>query len=533
MAFVEMRGITKMFPGVLANDTVDLDLELGEIHGLLGENGAGKTTLMNILFGLYKQDSGTIRLGSEEIIINSPSDAIANGIGMVHQHFKLVSPFTVSENIILGMPGKVFLDLGTADRQIAKLANLYGLRVNPNKRIQELSVGEQQRVEILNSLYRDAKVLILDEPTAVLTPQEVDPLGKTLRQIAKQGKAIIFITHKLDEVINITDQVTVLRNGRVVFSSGTNATNKNELARQMIGRELTELKESEKKKYLTLVGAGLETLASSTKMEKTHKAILEVTNLWVKDDRETSAVKGLNLEVFPGEILGIAGVDGNGQKELVESIVRLRQIETGNLKINEQPAEQWSVLDFLNSNAVYITDDRHKEGLILDFLVSENSALRVFDKEPYCTRGLLNNKQIIALAEKQIKEYDIRAPGPLALTGKLSGGNQQKLILARELHGKPDLIIANKPTRGLDVGAAAYIHSLLLAEKERGAGILLISSDLDEIFLISDRILVLFNGKTMGVLNGRDANIEHLGLLMGGSTIENIAEDLHSEEVIL
>ena len=216
MAFVEMRGITKMFPGVLANDTVDLDLELGEIHGLLGENGAGKTTLMNILFGLYKQDSGTIRLGSEEIIINSPSDAIANGIGMVHQHFKLVSPFTVSENIILGMPGKVFLDLGTADRQIAKLANLYGLRVNPNKRIQELSVGEQQRVEILNSLYRDAKVLILDEPTAVLTPQEVDPLGKTLRQIAKQGKAIIFITHKLDEVINITDQVTVLRNGRVV-----------------------------------------------------------------------------------------------------------------------------------------------------------------------------------------------------------------------------------------------------------------------------------------------------------------------------
>ncbi len=533
MAYVEMRGITKKFPGVLANDTVDLDLELGEIHGLLGENGAGKTTLMNILFGLYKQDSGTIRLRSEEIVINSPSDAIAQGIGMVHQHFKLVSPFTVSENIILGMPGKAFLDLGAADRQIAELAKLYGLRVNPNKRIQELSVGEQQRVEILNSLYRDAKVLILDEPTAVLTPQEVEPLGKTLSQIAKQGKAIVFITHKLEEVINITDQVTVLRSGRVVFSSKTKDTNKNELARQMIGRELTELKGSEKKEYLTLVGAGLETLATSTKMEKQQKPILEVSDLFVEDDRETTAVKGLSLEVFPGEVLGIAGVDGNGQKELVEAIVRLRQIENGNLRINERPAEHWSVLDFIKSNAVYITDDRHKEGIILDFLVSENSALKVYDKEPYCTRGLINNKQIVALAKKLIEEYDIRAPGPLALAGKLSGGNQQKLILARELHGKPDLIIANKPTRGLDVGAAAYIHSLLLAEKERGAGILLISSDLDEIFLISDRILVIFNGKSMGVLNGKDANIEHLGLLMGGTTLENIEEDMHSEEVII
>lgn len=531
MAFVEMRGITKSFPGVLANDSVDLDLELGEIHGLLGENGAGKTTLMNILFGLYQQDSGKVFLDSKETVINSPSDAIELGIGMVHQHFKLVPPFTVTENIVLGLAGNLFLDLAAADRQVAELAKLYGLDVNPNKRIQELSVGEQQRVEILNSLYRNAKVLILDEPTAVLTPQEVEPLGLTLREIAKQGKAIVFITHKLEEVIQMTDQVTILRNGRVVFQVKTKETNKKELARQMIGRELNAMKETERKEYLTLAGAGLETLASSNKKDDTQPPILEVYDLHVRDDREVLAVTGINFQVFPGEILGIAGVDGNGQKELVEAIVRLRDIEGGDITIKGQPAEEWSVLDFLNNNAVYITDDRHREGLLLDFLISENATLKVFDKAPFSTKKLLNKKPIIRLTKELIDEYDIRAPGPLALTGKLSGGNQQKLILARELHTEPDLIIANKPTRGLDIGASAYIHSLLLDEKQRGAGILLVSADLDEIFLLSDRILVMFNGESMGFLESRDADSQRLGLLMGGTRLEDINKDLYQGKV--
>jgi simple sugar transport system ATP-binding protein len=531
MAFVEMRGITKSFPGVLANDSVDLDLELGEIHGLLGENGAGKTTLMNILFGLYQQDSGTICLDSQETIINSPADAINQGIGMVHQHFKLVAPFTVTENIVLGMPGNAFLDLNTANQQVADLAKRYGLKVNPHKRIRDLSVGEQQRVEILNSLYREAQVLILDEPTAVLTPQEVESLGETLREIANQGKAIVFITHKLEEVIRITDRVTILRNGSVVFRSMTKETNKNELARQMIGRELTAMQDAEKKEYLTLAGAGIETREARTKRTKNNQPILETCELNVKNNRQIPAVRGLNLEVFPGEILGIAGVDGNGQKELVEAIVRLRAIERGTLTIKGQPAEDWSVLDFLMSDSVYITDDRHKEGILLDFPISENATLKEFDKAPFSTRGLLNKKPIIALTEKLIKEYDIRVPGPLTLAGKLSGGNQQKLILARELHAGPNLIIANKPTRGLDIGASAYIHALLLAEKERGAGILLVSADLDEIFLLSDRILVMFNGQSMGILSSQDADVHHLGLLMGGTTLEKIKQDLHSEEV--
>jgi ABC-type uncharacterized transport system ATPase subunit len=299
----------------------------------------------------------------------------------------------------------------------------------------------------------------------------------------------------------------------------------------MIGRELTAMQEDEKKEYLTLAGAGIKVGEGQSKRTEHNQPILEACELTIKDDRQIQAVRGLNLEVFPGEILGIAGVDGNGQKELVEAIARLRAIERGTLTIKGQPAEDWSALDFLMSDSVYITDDRHKEGLLLDFPISDNATLKKFDKTPFSTRGLLNKKPIIALTERLIEEYDIRVPGPLTLAGKLSGGNQQKLILARELHDGPDLIIANKPTRGLDIGASAYIHALLLAEKERGAGILLVSADLDEIFLLSDRILVMFNGQSMGILNSQDADIHHLGLLMGGTPLEQIKQDLDAEEV--
>jgi general nucleoside transport system ATP-binding protein len=531
MAFVEMRGITKRFPGVLANDAVDLDLHLGEIHGLLGENGAGKTTLMNVLFGLYRQDAGRICINGAETNITSPSDAIMHGIGMVHQHFKLVSPFTVTENIILGMPGKALLDLSAADRKIAELARLYGLHVDPTKRIQQLSVGEQQRVEILNSLYRGAKVLILDEPTAVLTPQEVELLAVTLREIVNQGKAIVFITHKLDEVIRMTDQVTILRGGKVVYQSPTRDTNKNELAHQMIGRELGSMQSSDRKEYLTLTGASYEKLTVDQKrvLSENRRPLLEVSELHVKDERGASTVQGLNLQVYPGEIVGIAGVDGNGQKELVEAIVGLRNIKSGSLMVKGEGANAWTVNDFIKHKVAYITDDRHREGILLDFTIGENATLKLFDQPPYCNNGLLNFRALTELAVKLIEEYDIRAPGPNSQAGKLSGGNQQKLILARELTQEPDLIIANKPTRGLDIGASAYIHKLLLAERERGAGILLVSADLDEIILLSDRIFVMFNGQSMGELSVQDANPQLLGLLMGGTRREKVDQKMVSE----
>jgi general nucleoside transport system ATP-binding protein len=527
MAFVEMRGITKRFPGVVANDCVDLDLDLGEIHGLLGENGAGKTTLMNILFGLYQQDAGEIKIDGVEVTIDSPSDAIALGIGMVHQHFKLVSPFTVTENIILGMKGRALLDLGAADRQVADLARAYGLNVDSTKRIQQLSVGEQQRVEILNSLYRGAKVLILDEPTAVLTPQEVEALTVTLKEIVNQGKAIVFITHKLDEVTRITDRVTILRNGQIVYQAMTKETNKNELARQMIGRELSAMQSSDKKEYLTLAGASSEklTIDQAKVIDTTRQPLLDIANLHVKDDRGTPTVQGLSLKVFPGEILGIAGVDGNGQKELVEAIVRLRDIEQGRLCIMEEQANNWTVRDFLKHKTAYITDDRHREGLLLEFSIGENATLRSFDQPPFSKKGLLDFSAMIEFAGNLIKDYDIRAPGPKVQVGKLSGGNQQKLILARELSSSPELIIANKPTRGLDIGASAYIHKLLLAERQRGAGVLLVSADLDEILLLSDRILVMFNGRSTGEITIQDANPQMLGLLMGGLNLEDIDQE--------
>ncbi len=523
MITVEMRGITKRFPGVVANDAVDLALRSGEVHGLLGENGAGKTTLMNVLFGLYQPDEGEILVKGEPVTIHSPADAIDLGIGMVHQHFKLVQPFTVTENIILGLDGWGFFDMAEAERRVGEVAAQYGLDIDPGVRVQELSVGAQQRVEILSSLYRGADVLILDEPTAVLTPQETEALTVVLRGMAEKGKTIVFISHKLEEVLKVTDRVTVLRGGRVVFGAMTRDTDKNTLAREMIGRDLASLRADQQAQVLALAGSEAEAHAGEHGTPAgVGECLIDVRDLHVIDDRGLPAVRGLSLEVYAGEVLGIAGVDGNGQRELVEAITRVRPIESGQVVIAGEDATGWRARDYIKHNAAYISDDRHRDGLILDFDLGRNATLKVFDRSPFSRAGLLDFRAIVRFTRELITGFDVRAPGPSLPAGKLSGGNQQKLILARELSQNPRVIVANKPTRGLDIGAAAYVHQKLMEERERGAGILLISSDLDEILLLSDRILVIFNGQSMGVLNSADAATQTLGLMMAGTRLADL-----------
>ncbi len=524
MIAVQMRGITKRFPGVLANDHVDLELASGEIHGLLGENGAGKTTLMNILFGLYQPDEGEILVRGAPAAIHSPADAIKLGIGMVHQHFKLVPPFTVTENIILGLEGWGPIDMAQAQRQVGEVAAQYGLDVDPAARIQSLSVGAQQRAEILSSLYRGADVLILDEPTAVLTPQEADALAVVLRGMAASGKTIVFISHKLEEVLRVTDRVTVLRAGRVVFSAKTAETTKEELAREMIGHELTGLRADQKTRVLALAGdeAAVEEDRTAGAAHAAAEVLIEARDLHVRDDRNLPAVRGLSLQVCAGEILGIAGVDGNGQRELVEALTGVRPIEAGQVRIAGQDATHWKARDFIHHGGAYISDDRQHDGLLLDFDLSRNAVLKVFDRSPFSRAGFLNPRAILRFARQLIANFDVRTPGEFIKAGKLSGGNQQKLVLARELSQSPRVIVANKPTRGLDIGATAYIHEKLLAERARGAAILLVSSDLDEILLLSDRLLVIFNGQSMGVLESADT--QTLGLMMAGTPLAALGQ---------
>ncbi len=383
MILVEMKNITKRFPGVLANDQVSLTLYPGEIHGLLGENGAGKTTLMNVLFGLYRPDGGEIFLNDQPVVFHSPADAIAHGIGMVHQHFKLVPPFSVTENIILGLPGRPVIDLKAAEAQVAAVAEQYGMKIDPAARVQQLTVGEQQRVEILSSLYRGAQVLILDEPTAVLTPHEAEILSAGLRKMAEQGKSIVFISHKLEEVVNITQRVTVLRAGRVVFSAMTADTSKAEMAREMIGHDLATLHGEQKASILALAGAERVTHLEELRAKEQAAVILQVKDLHVLDDRGLPAVKSMHLTIHAGEILGVAGVDGNGQHELVEAIARLRPIQSGSLVIHQEDATPWQTKDFIDHQACYITDDRQHEGLILDFDLGLNATLKIFDKPPF------------------------------------------------------------------------------------------------------------------------------------------------------
>ncbi len=517
---VRLIGITKRFPGVVANSGIDLELHAGEVHGLLGENGAGKSTLMNVLFGLYTPEEGQILINGQPVTIDSPARAISLGIGMVHQHFRLVRPFTVTENIILGLDGTpTVLDLKAAARRVAEVAKQYGIQIDPQARVENLSVGEQQRVEILNSLYRQANVLILDEPTAVLTPQEAEELAATLRGMAAQGKAIVFISHKLEEVMRVTDRVTVLRQGRKVFESMTADTNKSELAREMIGHKLEEFKREQTTFVMALAGVGDEAIAAShhgPAATAAARPVLTVRDLQVNDDRALPACRGISFEIAAGEILGVAGVDGNGQRELIEAITGQRPAMAGQVIVSGEDAVHWSPRQVIDHNVAVITDDRQGEGLVLKFDLARNAVLKLFERPPFSGRKMLHFGKIELFTDQLIHDFNIAAPNTHVSAAALSGGNQQKLILARELSRSPALIIANKPTRGLDIGAATYVHQKLAEERDRGSAILLISADLDELFALSDRLMVIYSGCVMSIMPIAEVTLERVGLMMAG-----------------
>lgn len=497
---VEMVSITKRFPGVLANDNVDFSLLPGEIHALLGENGAGKTTLMKILYGLYLADSGKVLISGREVHITEPKDAIAQGIGMVHQHFMLVPPFTVAENIVLGVEpkkGGVFLDARAAVEKVNHISEAYGLKVDPWAKVESISVGMQQRVEIVKALYRGANILILDEPTAVLTPQEVSELFDVLRALKAQGKSIILITHKLKEVMAISDRVTVIRRGRVVGTLETATTNERDLANMMVGREV----ELVVRKGEARPGAD----------------ILKVEGLRVRGSRGLPAVKGVSFAVRAGEIVGIAGVDGNGQSELVEAICGMRKPEAGSITVSGRNIAGVSPRKVSESKVVHIPEDRQKHGLVLDFTIAENMVLETQYRSPFSKGGVLRWDVIKSHARRLIEEYDVRTPSEEVQAKSLSGGNQQKVIVARELSRDPDLIVAAQPTRGLDVGAIEFVHRRLVEARDAGKAVLLVSLELDEILALSDRILVMYEGEIVGEMLREEATEEILGLMMAGA----------------
>jgi general nucleoside transport system ATP-binding protein len=489
---VEMQGITKQFPGVLANENVDFEVKTGEIHALLGENGAGKTTLMNILCGLYEPDGGEIRLFGQPVRFHSSRDAIAAGIGMVHQHFMLVESFTVADNIVLGQSNRQILreDPKRLHQRLKQLADQYGLRIDPAAEIWQLSVGEQQRVEILKALYRNAKILILDEPTAVLTPQEVQELLLTLRALAKQGTAIIFITHKLNEVLAVCHRVTVLRDGKTVGTVAIADCSEQQLAQMMVGREINQQRN------------GNGNSGEKQVQEPISPPALTLKEVWVTNDRKLPALRGINLSIYPGEIVGIAGVDGNGQRELEEAIIGLRPIHQGELR--------------LAGKLAHIPSDRYSMGLLTEFSIAENLVLKDICQPPFSSKGLLHPRRILKHAAQLIQQFLIRTPSAKTCAGKLSGGNAQKIIFARELSRQHQVILAAQPTRGLDVGATEYVHCQLLARRDARAAILLISTELDEILSLSDRVAVLYEGTIVGLVNTANADIHQLGLWMAG-----------------
>jgi general nucleoside transport system ATP-binding protein len=503
---VEMRGIRKTFPGVIANDNVNFQLSKGEIHALLGENGAGKTTLMKCLFGLYHADEGEIFINGKKIDITSPGVAIQHGIGMVHQHFMLIPTFTVAENIVLGKEpvSYAMVDIKKAVSKVKELSKKYGLDVDPYARIQNISVGMQQRVEILKALYKGAEILILDEPTAVLTPLEVKDLIFIMKSLTDKGKSIIFITHKLKEVKAISDRVTVIRRGKIVDTVLTGSSTTSELAKMMIGREL--ILELDKKKA------------------NPGDKILEVEGLHVQNDRGLPAVNGLDFNVRSGEILGIAGVEGNGQSELTEALSGLRKINSGKIKLKGTDITQYSTRDIIESGVSYIPEDRQGRGLILDFKLYENLILGSHYMSPYTSGINMNYKRIRKNVRKLIKEYDVRTPDEDVYAKSLSGGNQQKVIIAREFNRVHDLLIAAQPTRGLDVGAIEFIHKKILEQRDSGKAVLLISLELDEILSLSDRIAVIYEGKIVDVMMKEEATEERLGLLMAGALSKEIEE---------
>ena len=489
--------MTKRFPGVVANDHVDFELAKGEVHALLGENGAGKSTLMNILYGLYHPDEGEIRLNGEPVRIDSPREAIDLGIGMVHQHFMLVPVMTVAENIVLAAEptSGPFLDLETAEKRVAELSERFGLAVRPDARIESISVGQQQRVEILKALYRGAEILILDEPTAVLTPQEARELFEVIRSLKDEGKSIVFITHKLNEVLEIADRITVLRRGKTIETVPREGATEAGLARLMVGRDVL--------------------LRVEKKPAAPAEPLLEIEDLRVLDDRGLEAVRGVSLEVRRGEIVGIAGVDGNGQTELVDAVTGLRKPAGGRIVVSGDDVTFAGCRDCLDAGLGHIPEDRHRRGLVLDFTLAENIALHDYRKPPDSRFGWLYPRRLVARARELLGEFDVRGGGPQTPAASLSGGNQQKVVIAREVSRNPDVLVAAQPTRGLDVGAIEFVHRRLVAERDEGRAILLVSFELDEILSLSDRILVMYEGRIVGEY-GADVSHEELGIAMTG-----------------
>jgi simple sugar transport system ATP-binding protein len=496
---VEMLNISKRFPGILANDDVTVQLRKGEIHALLGENGAGKSTLMSILFGLYQPDAGTIKVRGKAVTIANPNVANALGIGMVHQHFKLVHNFTVTENIILGMEPTIGPMLQTRDAaiRIKELSVRYGLNVDPDARIEDVSVGMQQRVEILKMLYRDAEVLIFDEPTAVLTPQEIIDLMKIMKNLLGEGKSILLITHKLKEIKAIADRCTVIRRGKVVGTVDVATTAEAQMAEMMVGRSVSFL----------VVKAP----------QEPGEVVLDIQNLNVLSSRKTQALKGFSIQVRAGEILGLAGVDGNGQTELVEALTGLRKVESGTVRFKGKDITNASIRSRIKDGMAHIPEDRQKRGLVLDYSMEENLVLEIYGDEPFSRRGFLNPRAIRAHADRLIKDFDVRSgQGPLSPARTLSGGNQQKAIVGREIDHNPDLLLAVQPTRGLDVGSIEYIHKRLVEQRDRGKAVLLVSLELDEIMDLSDRIAVISHGELTGIKMPAETSEGEIGLMMAG-----------------
>jgi simple sugar transport system ATP-binding protein len=505
---LEARGLTKRFPGVLANDSVDLTLHQGEILALLGENGAGKTTLMNMLYGLYHPDEGQIQVHGRPVRMNSPNDAIAAGIGMVHQHFMLVPVMTVTENIMLGveetrgllrrLPLLARLNRQKAAERIRELSKNYNLAVNPNDVVKDLPVGVQQRVEIIKALYRLVDVLILDEPTAVLTPQEADELFLVMRNLTKQGVSIIFISHKLKEALAIADRITVLRAGHVVGTVKPAEASEASLAEMMVGRKVI--------------------LQVEKSPAHPTDPILRIEKLAVKDDRGHPAVRGVSLEVRAGEILGVAGVQGNGQRELVEAITGLRPVESGAVYVNNTNTTHFRPRQITEMGVAHIPEDREKHGLVMPYPVADNLVLNQYYHPPYARGAILNREKIAADGRRLVQEYDVRTPSIQTPVGSLSGGNKQKVIVAREFSHPIKLLIASQPTRGIDVGSIEFIHKQIVAQRDSGKAVLLVSAELDEVLSLADRVAVMFEGRIVATLSIAEATRERVGLLMAGST---------------
>ena len=505
---IEMREITKVFGEFVANDKINLELRKGEIHALLGENGAGKSTLMNMLAGLLEPTSGEIVVNGQVVKLDSPSKAASLGIGMVHQHFMLVEAFTVAENIILGseLTKNGVLDIARATREINELSDRYGLAVDPSAKVADISVGAQQRVEILKTLYRGADILIFDEPTAVLTPSEIDELMAIMKNLVKEGKSIILITHKLDEIRAVSDRVTVIRRGKsietVEIAGATNA----DLAEMMVGRSVS--------------------FKTEKQPAQPKEVVLSIQDLVVNENRGVPVVKNLSLDVRAGEIVGIAGIDGNGQSELIQAITGLRKIESGSVELKGQSIVGLHPRQITEMSVGHVPEDRHRDGLVLEMMISENIALQTYYKEPLSKKGILNYSNIINYAKKLMQEFDVRAASEIVPASALSGGNQQKAIIAREVDRNPDLLIVSQPTRGLDVGAIEYIHKRLIQERDNGKAVLVVSFELDEILNVSDRIAVIHDGKIQGIVTPETTNKQELGVLMAGGELEKEKSDV-------